>query len=265
MNCNTSYRKDVDKESAQPNDMRASYSRFVTTHYSPSALLCVIASFVVYHFFEYSGVCGHVPVILPALQWTTLAMSWVAFGCLCMIWYLKIDGDRVLPVEIVSRLQPILPDIQAIHPILVSIAHSVVALHLLYSRVDGNCVQLNLATSALKIYPLLAYFLLRDTRHPPIAFSWTLGVITCFWCAVYLHRPERICEQLTYTIGTGLVLRDSYRQDQNIFRLVRELQATLKSNEQLAVAAQALELRAMIGNVAHDMKTVRGIRLYCAH
>jgi hypothetical protein len=65
---------------------------------------------------------------------------------------------------------------------------------------------------------------------------------------------------MSYLFATSVVLYDGRRQLMEIYSLISKLQETLAENERLAVEAQALELRAMIGNVAHDLKTVR----FCA-
>lgn len=238
-----------------PTAVGANYSQFITSYYSPRALLCVIFFFALFDYIENCSSCGAVHAS-PFLQSCTLVMSWVALGGLCTVWLLKAHSDREHTSKVTPPQQLILPAIQGITPVLVTICNSALALNILYGSVDGNEIQLNMATSALKIYPLLTYFLLRDTWYQSVMFAWAMGICTCFWCASYLHRPERVCEQFVYTVGTGLVLCYSYRQDQDIFNLVTELQATTKVNEELAIEAQALELRAMIGNVAHDLKTV---------
>jgi hypothetical protein len=53
------------------------------------------------------------------------------------------------------------------------------------------------------------------------------------------------------------MLYDSKRQSDEMTRLVLALQATVQANERLQEEGRASELRAMIGNVAHDLKTVR--------
>ena len=46
-----------------------------------------------------------------------------------------------------------------------------------------------------------------------------------------------------------------------MFAVVIRLEDTLKETEKQTVEGQPSELRAMIGNVAHDLKTVRILRI----
>lgn len=111
--------------------------------------------------------------------------------------------------------------------------------------------------SAMKVYPLITAFILRDTNPIAWGFSWALClVVTLLANGAETSLSARLADTVSYGFTTSIVLYDTYRQNVNVFRLVTKLQETLKENEQLAVEAQALELRAMIGNVAHDLKTV---------
>jgi hypothetical protein len=67
---------------------------------------------------------------------------------------------------------------------------------------------------------------------------------------------------VSYFFTTSIIYYDSHRQSKEKYAIIDRLQETLAENERLAVEAQALELRAMIGNVAHDLKTVRPCCLY---
>jgi hypothetical protein len=246
-----------------PDEATANYSHFVTSHYSPNALLIVIAGFVVYHIAVFSCfVAIPQPGMLPWLQISALVLSCAALCMLCIIWTVKVNADA-RGCSLIGYLRRVLPVVQAFNPVLVATTHAILAFHLLYGSEDteyvANSLHLNLALSAIKIYPILTYFLLRDTWHLSIALSWFLAVATGFSCAMHMNRTDKIAEYLTYSISSALLLQESIRQDQSIFCLVSSLKRTLERNKQLAVEAQALELRVMIGNVAHDLNTVSRI------
>jgi hypothetical protein len=59
-----------------------------------------------------------------------------------------------------------------------------------------------------------------------------------------------------YAYTSLLILYDSDRQNTDMMRVINRLRFTMAENEKLQVEVQATELRAMIGNVAHDLKTV---------
>lgn len=110
---------------------------------------------------------------------------------------------------------------------------------------------------SLMVIPIGAFLFVRDTRLESIAVSWTIAVATLVFCAVYMKSVV-----LTYPIGiyifsSLLIFYDTTRQNADVLRLVTALQATVQANELLQEENRASELRAMIGNVAHDLKTVR--------
>ena len=69
---------------------------------------------------------------------------------------------------------------------------------------------------------------------------------------------ETVLGSLLFTgLSTALIYYESDRRSRAMYLLVRKLQFTISENERLAQAREANEMRAMIGNVAHDLKTVR--------
>ena len=74
--------------------------------------------------------------------------------------------------------------------------------------------------------------------------------------AIVLRAPDIICAAALYVYASLLLYMDTRRRIRKTNELVNRLQATLAENETLAVEAQAIELRAMIGNIAHDLKSV---------
>jgi hypothetical protein len=47
------------------------------------------------------------------------------------------------------------------------------------------------------------------------------------------------------------------RQNEDMFRLTESLHQSLEDNEKMAEELRLNEMKMMIGNVAHDLKTVR--------
>jgi signal transduction histidine kinase len=59
-----------------------------------------------------------------------------------------------------------------------------------------------------------------------------------------------------YAILGGMLLYENQRQNLQLFVLAEKLTHSLEENERLADETHATELRHMIANVAHDLKTV---------
>jgi hypothetical protein len=108
----------------------------------------------------------------------------------------------------------------------------------------------------LMFSPIIAFCLLRDTRMEGIWVSWIIicGVL-CAYCIV-LKSPDIAVASLFYLFASALLYHDSQLRLKKTTALVNRLQDALAENEHLAVEAQAVELRAMIGNIAHDLKSV---------
>jgi signal transduction histidine kinase/CheY-like chemotaxis protein len=144
---------------------------------------------------------------------------------------------------------------QSLFPILIATGLSIhVFIEVIYG---GNDIDVTLlAQSGLKVFPLMIFFVLRDTKFSTIAVAWAICLISLSACCVYTQSFERFTALLSYFCTTCIIFYDSLRQYKDVYALIDRLQETLVENERLAVEAQALELRAMIGNVAHDLKTV---------
>lgn len=234
------------------------YSQFIIhAQHSQNTLLWIILGFAIYHISLLADLLGSSRMLTDTLVYAAvLGLTVITFSCLFVVWLWRSKSS----VENNANNFEMLPVLQALNPVLVAVIHSSIAVYVLFSSSDiqktGTSIQLNLAMAMLRIYPISTYLLLRDTWWQAIVLSLGIGLGTCFSICFYLNRSDRIVELLTYSLSAALVLPDSFRQDRDIFRLVTQLRAALRENRTLAIAAQALELRAMIGNVAHDLKTV---------
>jgi signal transduction histidine kinase len=120
---------------------------------------------------------------------------------------------------------------------------------------DTNSIQPAYMIS-LMILPLLAYVVVRETSVISIALSWLASTATLTWCAVYLRSRLLVPVIALSLFAQVLIYYDAKRQNDDMICLVAALRTTAAENERLQEEARASELRAMIGNVAHDLKTV---------
>jgi hypothetical protein len=112
------------------------------------------------------------------------------------------------------------------------------------------------AHSGLRSIPLILFFVLRDTHHVAIWTTWFISCATQLLFCMHHKSVDSYMSLLMYAFVLGSTSYETMRHSAAMNNLVTRLQETLAENERLAVEAQALELRAMIGNVAHDLKTV---------
>ncbi len=79
-----------------------------------------------------------------------------------------------------------------------------------------------------------------------------LGFFTLF----YYDLLDTLTALIAFIPLATLLLYENYRQKVALFLLTQSQKNLLEENERLAAETHANELRSMIGNVAHDLKTV---------
>jgi hypothetical protein len=118
------------------------------------------------------------------------------------------------------------------------------------------------AHAGLRSIPLILFFVLRDTHYAAIWATWFISCATQLLFCMRHKSVDSYMSLLMYALVLGSTSYETMRHSNGMQALIDRLQEALAENERLAVEAQALELRAMIGNVAHDLKTVRPCCLY---
>ena len=80
--------------------------------------------------------------------------------------------------------------------------------------------------------------------------------------AVYLHESRIIFVIVAWTIVMGYVSIELHLFRVGNFLALKKLQETVAENRRMHEENRAMELRHMIGNLAHDLKTVRSFYAY---
>eukprot|EP00981_Chlorochromonas_danica_P014622 scaffold8452_cov185-Ochromonas_danica.AAC.4 len=106
------------------------------------------------------------------------------------------------------------------------------------------------------VVPLL--FLLA-THGAYFAFAlmlWGMSLLTLVFCIVFSSAIVSIMSLVVYSMASITTLMLTKRLNLFLFFCGQQLQATLAAREKAVDEANASEMRHMIGNVAHDLKTV---------
>jgi len=241
------------------------YQKFMNTNYSSATIFVLILGYLILNecVFRDLGIFPFVAVEHnPSLFWWAfgLLVRLATTGSLCFIWRYKTENSSTLIID--EGLGRYLTLAQALFPVLMNMIFAVLIFSELLSGCyigSGDLFQFSpiyFAQFGLQVYPLLIFFLLRDTQPVAVLLSWIIAVLTMFWCCIYSHSIGAFISVTLYTVVSATLFFEHHRQNKAMFALVTELKETLGENERLAVEAQATELRAMIGNVAHDLKTV---------
>jgi CheY-like chemotaxis protein len=109
----------------------------------------------------------------------------------------------------------------------------------------------------LMLLPMTFCVAFRGTSFSIQLLSWALTLVFVFATAVYVRINQNIPYFLVYAPVSLFLIYESERQNKVIFLVTDRLAQLLEENERLADETHANELRHMVGNVAHDLRTVR--------
>ncbi|RYG69340.1 hypothetical protein EON64_02995 [archaeon] len=114
----------------------------------------------------------------------------------------------------------------------------------------------------IMIMQIVFSIVLRDVRMGVLLLCWAL-VIACIWVSVALGGASNyyyaIC---TYVIVSIFVLLETMRHHVTLYYATVELKEAVRENEAMQSKMHATEMRHMIANVAHDLKTVSSLSIY---
>lgn len=96
---------------------------------------------------------------------------------------------------------------------------------------------------------VLMYLILRSAKWEVVIFSYLMNVFVIAFCIFYFHFEGSVPTFFSFLPFSTLALYEYRRQIMRLFEM--NLEHTRMMEE-----VQANELRHMIGNVAHDLKTV---------
>lgn len=103
---------------------------------------------------------------------------------------------------------------------------------------------------------ILFMVLFRDVRTGVMMLSWLESCIFLF-ASLYINRARAFFPTVATFIFISLfVLLESARHHVSLYYVTVQLKAALKENETMTSQMHATEMRHMIANVAHDLKTV---------
>lgn len=136
--------------------------------------------------------------------------------------------------------------------------------------VNGPCGSVDVRVAALVgngllmlSIPLLYFFNIPETR---IEFTWTsftFCFVTFALVCAYLNSVSSILLVGVWQCACMFAVADAQLRNVLLFVTNQELKETIVENERMADELHANELRHMIGNVAHDLKTVSVLLSLC--
>jgi hypothetical protein len=122
----------------------------------------------------------------------------------------------------------------------------------------GSVHQLPEGLMALMLlHPMLMSMLIKSVKSETVFFCWVMIVSFILGTIVIWDFDFSVGSFCTITFISLLNLFELQRQKFSMFFLSQELRGTVTENERLEKENRASELKHLIGNVAHNIKTVR--------
>lgn len=108
----------------------------------------------------------------------------------------------------------------------------------------------------LMLIPFTFTTIMRETRMDVLLLSWFISSTALIICAVKLGSAMGLPVVLPYVVFSLFIIIDISSQNLHMFFINRKLREMMEANERMAEQVKQNELRSMIANVAHDLKTV---------
>lgn len=108
----------------------------------------------------------------------------------------------------------------------------------------------------LMFIPMTFCVAFRGTPFVIQVVSWVISIVGMFSTAAFVRVNQNIPIFLVYIPASLFMIYENERQNRVTFMVTERLSYLLEENERLADETHANELRHMVGNVAHDLRTV---------
>ncbi len=114
----------------------------------------------------------------------------------------------------------------------------------------------------LMLIPIFFCCVMREMRIVLTIVAWSIVMFTLIYCTCLLPSFMSIYALIIYGLASYAIMLDSFKQYLLLYLLSRQLKKTIEVNQELTNQNKATEMRHMIANVAHDLKTVSRLLLY---
>eukprot|EP00981_Chlorochromonas_danica_P000884 scaffold212_cov174-Ochromonas_danica.AAC.10 len=130
-------------------------------------------------------------------------------------------------------------------------------LHNLFASKQWNCTRFEApeAFAGLLLFPVVFSGIFREVNVRIFLCLWAASVVALFVGVHYGEREVYYSFLAMYIIPSLVIIFETYRYNRSITMFTMALRQTLKEKEENADQVHATEMRHMIANVAHDLKT----------
>ena len=205
---------------------------------------------------------------------TSIISGWFLYGCLKFEFF-RIQCEEFLLAMRFSSQQAVVDYLQAAFYISLVALNGIVLVHRIWR---GKCSGPGLfiyrwtcnpnaesdgfpldSVVFLMFIPVLFTVVLREARVRVTITAWAIVLTALAFSCVLLQSSEAIAAFAFYISISGVIAYDSFKQFLLFYFLSHQLKKTIENNQRLADQNKATEMRHLIANVAHDLKTVSPI------
>ncbi len=111
------------------------------------------------------------------------------------------------------------------------------------------------------IFPIMLFTIMKGAKRQYLFLSFTLNVFAILFTMYAFDLTQSLGGFIGFIPICLLFMYEKQRQNISIFLLTQNQDHLLHENERLERETQANELKHLIGNVAHDLKTVKVLSL----
>ncbi len=122
-------------------------------------------------------------------------------------------------------------------------------------NIDDRQLPLGMALVSLML-PGMYSMILKGAKWEYVTLTFVLNLIALLFCVFQYNLTLSLPSVLIFVPFCMVMMYENQRQSIAVFLLTQSQQNLLEENERLADETHANEMRHMIGNVAHDLKTV---------
>ena len=109
--------------------------------------------------------------------------------------------------------------------------------------------------------PMLVVVILKEKRILLTIFSWLITLFGLIYSSILLQSIQTFPVVTIYFVLSALVMSDSFILQSLAFSLMKKLKEAMEVKQKLENEKKFAEMKDVIANVAHDLKTVRIILL----
>jgi hypothetical protein len=106
------------------------------------------------------------------------------------------------------------------------------------------------------ILPLILAMIIKQVDFRYVITSWVVSLFMVLFCMIYFGLTQSLGVFICFLPLSFIGLCENQRQILSIYYLTQAQQHLLAENTKVAAENHTTEMRHMIGNVAHDLKTV---------